>query len=195
MSILRSFVAVCCSFYKYCCLVWLFALLFWLLFKKTEKINHEGAPPLHVQSFPQAYCNYSDPKNSIWAPPWLNRGLNGFFSDFILLWLGQIKIPDELFCIQKFIPWYLPIFLLIRCLFKHAVTVAETCINICLATNSKCSSRYSCEFRESIGDSVAERLEFWNCNPEAPSLIHSLTACSICPCLSWVQILIQSTCK
>ena len=37
---------------------------------------------------------------------------------------------------------------------------------------------------ESLGGSVAELLEFWNCNPEAPSLIHSLTACRICPCLS-----------
>ena len=44
--------------------------------------------------------------------------------------------PDELFCIQNTVS-------------AQAVTVAETCFNICHASYSKCSSQYSYASRES----------------------------------------------
>ena len=124
----------------------------------------------------------NDPKNSILAPPWLNRGLNSFC---------QTSFYYDSDNIQKFIPWYFPIFLLlIQCLFKQELLQKLVLISaLPLIQNGPANTAVH---SESLGGSVAERLEFWNCNPEAPSLIHSLTACRICPCLSRVQILIQS---
>ena len=114
-----------------------------------------------------------------------------FLSDFILLYLGQIPSPDELFCIQKFISWYFPILL-----YWYSVCSSSNCYKN-LYSYLPCHlfknvPANTAVHSESLGGSVAAGLEFWNCNPEAPSLIHSLTACRICPCLSRVQILIQS---
>ena len=151
MSILRSFVAVCCSFYKYCCLGWLFALFFWLLFKKAGKINYEGAPPLHVQSFSRACCNLK--------PIWRSQKL---YLDTTMI---KQKSKQPFFRLHSTIPrtnteprrdvlhtkvhsmifTYIPTDIVSA----QAVTVAETCINICHATYSKCSSQYSCASRES----------------------------------------------
>ena len=183
MSILRSFVAVCCSFYKYCCLVWLFALFFWLLFKKAGKINYEGAPPLHVQSFPRACCNLK--------PIWRSQKL----------YLGNTMIKQRskqlLFRLHSTIPrtnteprravlhtkvhsmvfTYIPT----DTVSAQAVTVAETCIISAMPLIQNVPANTAMH-HESLGGRVTERLGFWNCNPEAPSLIHSLTACRICPC-------------
>ena len=151
MSILRSFVAVCCSFYKYCCLVWLFALLFWLLFKKTGKINYEGAPPLHVQSFPRVCCNLKP----IWRSQKLYLGTTMIKQrSKQLFFRPHSTIPrtnteprrDVLHTkVHSMIFTYIPTDIVSA----QAVTVAETCINICHATYSKCSSQYSYASRES----------------------------------------------
>ena len=107
----------------------------------------------------------SDPKNSIWAPPWLNRGLNSFCQTSF--YYDKYRAPTSCSAYKSS---FHDIFLYsyTDTASVQAVTVAETCINICLATYSKCSSQYSCAFRESRRQcSRAVRfLELWSRGPE-----------------------------
>ena len=79
MSILRSFVAVCCSFYKLFGVTFCIVLL--VAFQEDRKLIMKE-PRLCMSNLSHGpiatWSQSSDPKNSIWAPPWLNRGLNSF---------------------------------------------------------------------------------------------------------------------
>ena len=90
----------------------------------------------------------SDPKNSIWAPQWLNRGLNSFCQTSFYYDSDKYRAPTSCSAYKSS---FHDIFLYsyTDTVSVEAVTVVETCINICLATYSKCSSQYSCAFRES----------------------------------------------
>ena len=109
----------------------------------------------------------SDPIKSIWAPPWLNRGINSFCHTSFYYDSDKYRAPTSCSAYKSS---FHDIFLYsyTDTASVQAVTVAETCINIYRATHSKCSSQYSCAFRESRRQcSRAVRfLELWSRGPE-----------------------------
>ena len=109
----------------------------------------------------------SDPKNSIWAPPWLNRGLNSFCHTSFYYDSDKYRAPTSC-SVYKSSFHDIFLYSYTDTASVQAVTVAETCINIYRATYSKCSSQYSCAFRESRRQcSRAVRfLELWSRGPE-----------------------------
>ena len=89
-----------------------------------------------------------DPKNFIWAPPWLNRGLKSFFFRLHST-ITRTNTEPRRAVLHTRLPSMIFTYISTDTVSAEAVTVAETCINICHATYSKCSSQYSYASRES----------------------------------------------
>ena len=89
-----------------------------------------------------------DPKNFIWAPPWLNRGLKSSFFRLHSTITRTNTEPGRA-VLHTRLPSMIFTYIPTDTVSAQAITVAETCINICHASYSKCSSQYSYASRES----------------------------------------------